>query len=131
MINDLGITGQPSNKMWKFADDTTISEVIPKTSISALQETVKQVADWSNENKFRLNSTKCKELRINFSKQPCTEVPVEINDQCFEVVKSAKILGVTVTDDLKWNSHVGNIVLKASKRIYLLKQLKRADIDAT
>jgi len=41
----------------------------------------------------------------------------------------AKILGVTVTDDLKWNAHVNNIVLKASKRLYLLRLLKRADLD--
>ena len=44
-------------------------------------------------------------------------------------MKSAKILGVTVRNDLKWNDHVDNITAKASRRIYLLKQLKRAGID--
>ena len=51
------------------------------------------------------------------------------NEQFFELVSSAKILGVTVTDDLTWNAHVNNIVLKASKRLYLLRLLKRADLD--
>ncbi len=52
-----------------------------------------------------------------------------VNDKHFEVVTSAKIVGMTITDDLKWNVHVANILLKASKRLYLLKQLKRANVD--
>ena len=46
-----------------------------------------------------------------------------------ELVKSAKILGMLITDDLKWNSHIENTVSKASKRLYLLRQLKRADVE--
>ena len=44
-------------------------------------------------------------------------------------MKSAKILGITVRNDLKWNNHVNNITAKASRWIYLLKQLKHAGID--
>ena len=36
---------------------------------------------------------------------------------------------MTITNNLKWNNHVDNIVSKASKRLYLIKQLKRADVD--
>ena len=34
-----------------------------------------------------------------------------------------------ITDDMKWNSHIEYTVSKASKRLYLLKQLKRADVE--
>ena len=44
-------------------------------------------------------------------------------------MSTVKLPGVTITQDLKWNTHVENIVQKAAKRIYLLKQLKRADLD--
>ena len=44
-------------------------------------------------------------------------------------MSTVKLPGVTITQDLKWNTHVENIVQKAAKRIYLLKQLKRADVD--
>ena len=54
---------------------------------------------------------------------------LKANGNAFDIVKSAKILGVTVRNDLKWNDHVDNITAKASRRIYLLKQLKRAGID--
>ncbi len=88
------------------------------------------MANWSNNNnKFQLNPGKCKELKINFTKDPCRDEPVKVNDKHFEVVTSAKILGMTITDDLKWNVHVANILLKASKRLYLLKQSKRANVD--
>ena len=52
------------------------------------------------------------------------------NSQLFcEIVKSAKILGVSKGDDLKWHEHVENVSAEASQRIYLLRQLKRAGID--
>ena len=56
-------------------------------------------------------------------------VSLEANGNAFEIVKSAKILGVTIRNDLKWIDHVVEITMKASRRIYLLKQLKRAGID--
>ena len=100
MINDLNITG-------------------------TLQNTVDEISDWSKETKFQLNVSECKELRINFTKQPRNDELVKIDGQYFEVVKSVKVLGLTITDDLKSNSHVQNIVFKASKRFYLLKHSKQ------
>jgi hypothetical protein len=44
------------------------------------------------------------------------------------VVEEAKLLGLTIAFNLKWNSHVNNIVAKSSKRIYFLVQLKRAKV---
>ena len=46
-------------------------------------------------------------------------VSLETNGNAFEIVKSAKILGVTVRNDLKWIDHVDDITMKASRRIYL------------
>ena len=117
--------------MWKFADDNTISEVILKDEESTLKETMNQVANWSKENKFQLHPKKCKELRINFTKQSHSYEPVHINYQCLDLVKSVKILGMLITDDLKWNCHIENIVSKASKQLYLLRQLKRADVEGS
>ena len=36
---------------------------------------------------------------------------------------------MTISDDLKWNKHIDNIVSRASKRIYFLIQLKRAKVE--
>ena len=47
----------------------------------------------------------------------------------FEGVSSAKVLGVTISNDLKWNDHVDTITSKAAHRLYLSSQLKRAGIS--
>ena len=92
--------------------------------------TIHDVLRWSNDNRFKLNSLKCKQLRIDFRRESnLGTVSLKANGIAFEIVKSAKILGLTVRNDLKWNDHLNNITAKASRRIYLLKQLKRAGID--
>ena len=40
----------------------------------------------------------------------------------------AKLVVVTMSSDLTWNTHVENIVAKAGKRVHMLYQLKRAGI---
>ena len=47
----------------------------------------------------------------------------------FERVSSAKVLGVTISNDLKWNDHVDTVTSKAACRLCLLNQLKRAGIS--
>ena len=46
----------------------------------------------------------------------------------FEMVSSAKVLGVTISSDLKWSAHIDSIRTKAAKRLYLLRQRTRAGI---
>ena len=125
MINDLSTT----STLWKFADDTTPAEVILKSSANTLQNTVDGVLKWTDENVFHLNPTKCNEMQIDFRKKRGASIPLESEGKQFEVVKSAKIIGLTVRDDLKWNDHIDNVTIKASQRVYLLKQLKNVDID--
>jgi hypothetical protein len=83
----------------------------------------------ASETNFQLNSLKCKDLHIDFSRHRHTDNPITVNDQAFKVVQSPKILGVTIRQDLKWNDHVTEITQKASKRLYLLRILKRTHVD--
>ena len=54
--------------------------------------------------------------------------PIEINGEEIETVSEIKLLGVTIQSDLKWNTHVNNIVKKASTRLHFIAHLKRAAI---
>ena len=65
MIKDLK-HGAPS--YWKFVDDTTASEIVPKGGVSEAQGIVNAFTTWSNNNRVQLHPDKCKELRITFSK---------------------------------------------------------------
>ena len=67
LINDLKLP-QESLPMWKFADDCTISEVIPPSKQSSLQQAVDYIDAWSQENRLQLKPTKCKEVRSCFKR---------------------------------------------------------------
>ena len=43
-------------------------------------------------------------------------------------MNSAKLLGVTISNNLRWNGHINEIIKKVSKRLYFLSQLKRARV---
>jgi len=56
--------------------------------------------------------------------------PVVLNSQPIQRVDILKLLGVDISNDLKWAQHVNVISLKATFRLYFLKQLKRAGAGA-
>ena len=123
IINDL--TTSLSNP-WKFVDDTTISEIVKKYQRSTIQLEVDQVQNWTEISLAELNE-ECKELRIDLSEngnRSNTLAPIIVNDKELEIVSNATILGLTVSSDLKWTAHVDKIVSKATKRLYLITQLK-------
>ena len=81
---------------------------------------------------MRINSVKSKEMIIGFTRDSefLNDIPsIMIGGMPVEKVDHVKLLGVTFSCDLTWNKHVENIVGKASKRLYMLYQLKRAGIN--
>ena len=63
MINDLRPNGVDQAT---FVDDLTISETVPKSEVSMIQNSVNGIQEWSDNNLLRLHDDKCKELRIDF-----------------------------------------------------------------
>ena len=55
--------------MWKYVDDTTISEVVDKGQESCVQEVVDDLATQASDDGFQLNKRKCKELTISFPRK--------------------------------------------------------------
>ena len=82
------------------------------------------MSKWSHENRVHLNSDKCKQFRISFSKEPAAFDPVVIKGREIEVVSSIKSLGLKLASDLTWNDHITEVVKKASKKLYFLIQLR-------
>ena len=79
------------------------------------------------EQGLTLNSKKTKELRISTKDKPLNLTPVTAKDGSeIEVVSEIKLLGLWLSDNLKWNLHVDKIVATASSRLYLLTVLKTA-----
>ena len=93
MINDLDIA---NTELWKYVDDTTISEAVPKSANSKLQSAVDSLASSAAANKFQLNESKCKELRISFSTKDTIFDLIVVNEEEIELVSCAKILGLHI-----------------------------------
>ena len=123
MINDL-------LKNWhlrtKYVDDTAVSEILPRNSISLLDFAVRDIHDYCTEHKMKLNPKKCKEMVFNFMKNPNTVTrPLHIENSEVERVFTYKVLGVIISDGLKWNCRIDYIITKA-----VLRLLKRTGVQA-
>ena len=96
-------------RLWKYVDDTTISETVAKGELSNAQRTTERVVQWSLENRVQLNTDRCKEIRISFSKSQQEFEPILINRDALEVVDSVKLLGLNISSDLTWNININKI----------------------
>ena len=64
---------------------------------------------------------------------PCDEqvkatVNHVVNGMSIDLVTSAEILGLNISNNLKWNCHIDSIIKEAKERLYSLSQLKRSGI---
>ena len=112
-----------------YVDDTTVSEVVKKDDTSKAQDAVSTVENWSSSNGLHLNADKCKELQIDFKTTKRSFDPLTVNRKKLPVVKNAKILGLTISSDLKGTNHINEVIKKANKRLYFIILLKRAKVS--
>ena len=129
MTNDLTV---PSiSNMWKYVDDTMVSESIPKGHQTKSQEVVDAIYDWSKENLFQLNSERTKESVISFSRDSPQLPRLCMDRSPIKTIQSTKLLGLTINDMLTWNNHVEDHVKKAPKKLYFLIQLMQAHVPTS
>ena len=118
-INDL--PERLRSRVCLFADDTIAYLVIilPKDT-EALQEDLEDLATWENKWHIEFHANKCVVLTVSGKKAP-VHADYKLHDQTLTRVQSAKYLGVTLTDDLKWDQHMNNICDKANRTIGFLR----------
>ena len=125
MINDLKVDALT----WKYVDDTTISQTIVRGSLGDVQHAVTAVEDWSRSQRMQLNAEKCKEMVIDFKKISHNFSPLEVDGNKLPVTVFAKMLGVTISSDLKWNNHILDCIKKLNNHLYFIVLLKRARVS--
>ena len=115
MINNLA---NESANWWKFVDETPLLEKCRKKIKSSAMEILEDVASEAVESKIKENSHKSHILIFSILKSKpsfITPIPNEI------IIAKTKLLGVTLTSDLKWDAHICSIVKQASTSLSLLK----------
>ena len=125
-INDL----HTDSDIVKYVDDSAIWEVFSDQGVGGkLQEAATQAAVWSSNSKMVLNCDKTKELRICFSRDQPRYEDIVVDGMRITNASDARLLGVTISDELRWQAHVDTIRTKAAQRLYFITLLKRASID--
>ncbi|KAA0724168.1 putative RNA-directed DNA polymerase from transposon BS [Triplophysa tibetana] len=80
-----------SNSFIKFADDTTVIGLISNNDETAYREEVRHLATWCSDNNLLLNTSKTKEIIVDFRKaKGGTHDPIHINGMAVERVSSFK-----------------------------------------
>ena len=79
--------------------------------------------EWTEKQKIILNQKKTKVMIFNFTEIYQFTIRLEMNRENLEVVSQAKLLGVIITNDLKWESNTDYLVKKANSRMQLLRKV--------
>ena len=111
--------------------DSSDLELSPENSL--LQNEIIKAKSTSDDLKMVLNASKTKAFMINYSKNyqfiPRLRVPGSNAD--LEVVDTVKLVGVTLTADLKFHDHVSNIVKTGNGKLWMIRRLKEFGISKT
>ncbi len=120
----------PSVKLLKFADDTTLIGLIQDSDKSAYRQEVKELAVWCSLNNLELNTLKTVEMIVDYRRTPPVPrpPPVPIMNSIVTAVESFRFQGTTISQDLKWDNHIEFMVKKAQQRLYFLRQLMKFNL---
>ncbi|KAK3538547.1 hypothetical protein QTP86_006712 [Hemibagrus guttatus] len=118
----------PSVKLLKFADDTTVISLIQNGDESAYRQEIEQLAAWCSLNNLELNMLKTVEMIVDFRRNTPALPPLTIMNSTVPTVESFRFLGTTISQDLKWDTHIDSIVKKAQQRLYVLRQLRKFNL---
>ncbi len=117
------VSSHSSTSIVKFADDTVLS-LINNNDEAAYLDEVERLTSWCQDHCLSLNVSKTKELIVDFRKrQQRPYTPLMISGTPVGRVSSFKYLGVNISEDLTWTTHIQTQVKKARQRLYHLRQL--------
>ena len=119
-INDLPTS--VSSKTRLFADDCILyRNIYTKEDCKVLQEDLHRLERWEKAWGMEFHLEKCNSMSSTRPRSPF-EHRYTLKGHILEDVKEAKYLGLTLSSNLTWNNHIGNITSKANK---LLGSLRR------
>lgn len=120
----------PTNTIIKFADDTTVIGLISGDDESAYRDEVQKLEVWCSENNLSLNTSKTKELIMDFRRRRTEPAPLYINGACVERVNAFKFLGMHISNDLSWSANTSAVIKKAQQRLHFLRVLRKNNLES-
>ena len=147
LVNDVGFENQQNNSgdiattkrkikkaneiHLKFVDDLTMAEAVKigndvqfSPSKSKLFEQLERTQHYSQLNEMKINYKKTKMMVFNPSKTIKFAPTFKLEDQQIEIIPEIKLLGLHITNDMKWKKNTCSIVKRSSKKLWILRRLK-------
>ena len=108
---------------YKFVDDKTLVHSYSGDCTSFLQNVLDIEATETKKDKMVLNEAKCNIITFNFSKKNIVPQNLQLNGNPLNPVSSIKLLGVTITADLRWKENTAQICKKVNKKFHFFRVL--------
>ena len=106
-----------------FADDCVCYRQIDSTEdTSKLQKDIDQLGKWARKWGMRFQPVKCNIMHLTRKRVKKINAVYSFEGTVLENVDNIKHLGVTISKDLKWNTHVSNICTKANRTLGFLRR---------
>ena len=128
--NDMPDCLSGESKLALFADDSKLFRSMSSRSSSAtLQSDLNSLFQWSEDWKMSFNISKCQVLHMSRKRTPShTHTNYHLGGQDLQVAIATKDLGVTVSNNLSWSTHISQMCAKANRTLGLTKRVCGKDI---
>ncbi len=111
----------PSVKLLKFADNTTLTGLIQDSDGSAYRHEVKELAVWCNLNNLELNTLKTVEMIVDFRRNPPRTLPTHHHRQHCDCSGDIQIPGI---------HHISGPELRHSHQLHSNKSPTKFELPA-
>ena len=109
---------------FKFVDDKTIAINHSDDPSQILQDRLNLMSKEANENSMIINAKKCHSITFNFSDSNKPPENLHINNNPILREKTIRLLGVEITENLKFTSNTLKICNKVNSMFYKLSKMK-------
>ena len=110
---------------YKFVDDKTLAHTYSEDPSEFLQMVLNLEATGTASNKMVINEAKCNMITFNFSSRNTTPTNLQLNGNIIKSVNTLTLLGIIITDDLRWRVNTANMCQKVNKKFFCLWKLKQ------
>ena len=120
-IND--ISSDIESEIRLFADDCVCyREIKDGEDTMKLQRDIDRLGSWARKWGMRFQPVKCNMMQLTRKRIKKIHASYTLEGTNLENVESIKYLGVTITNNLRWNTHVSNVYTEANRTLGFLRR---------
>ena len=106
-----------------FDDDCVCyREIKDEEDTMKLQSDIDRLGSWAKKWGMRFQPVKCNMMQLTRKRIKKIHASYTLEGNDLENVESIRYLGVTITSDLRWNTHVSNVCTKANRTLGFLRR---------